>query len=82
MADPVQSNQATPEMYSRVFEGHAEGRILLEDLVRRFYDVPIYVRGGIEGARETERRAARREPVHFILSQLGQVKGEDPNVEA
>lgn len=68
-------------MYSRVFEGHAEGAILLEDLVRRFYDVQVFKPGGVEGARETDRRAARREVVHFILAQVGQVKEGDPNVE-
>jgi hypothetical protein len=33
-----EERKATPEMYARVFEGHAEGAIMLEDLVARFYD--------------------------------------------
>lgn len=68
-----------PAMYARVFEGHAEGRMILEDLVRRFYDVQVFVPGDLRGQRETERRAARREPIHFILAQMGQVQGEDHN---
>jgi hypothetical protein len=61
-------------MYGRVFEGHAEGALILQDLVARFYDVNVFVRGGPDGARETDRRAARREVVHFILNMIGQVK--------
>ena len=68
-----------PEAYARVFEGHHEGKLILEDLVRRFYDIPVYVPGGVEAQRETERRAARREVVHFILMQIGQVGQNDPN---
>lgn len=67
------ARRADPAMYARVFEHHAEGRLILEDLVRRFYDVNLFVPGGPEGARETDRRVARREVVHHILKQLGQV---------
>lgn len=73
---------ATPEMYSRVFVGHGEGAILLEDLVARFYDKPSYRPGGVEGARATDYREGKRAVVHFILQQLGQVqRGDDPNEE-
>ena len=74
--------QVTPEMYARVFEGHHEGALILEDLTRRFFDVNVYVTGGIEAQRETERRAARREVVHYILTrigQVGQVETQDPD---
>jgi hypothetical protein len=66
-------------MYGRVFEGHAEGALILEDLVARFYDVNVFKPGGVEGARETDRRAARREVVHFILHMIGQVKEPPPD---
>lgn len=66
--------QYDPGMYARVFEGHHEGVLILEDLVARFYDVNVFVRGGIDGQRETERRAARREVLQYILHRIGQVK--------
>lgn len=62
-----------PGMYTRVFEGHHEGVLILEDLVARFYDVNVFV-GGAHGQRETDRRAARREVVQFILHRIGQVQ--------
>lgn len=65
---------APPEMYSRVFVGHGEGAIVLEDLVARFHDRRVYVTGGEEGARETQRRAAQQEVIRFILGQIGQVQ--------
>lgn len=72
---------AEPAMYARVFEGHHEGALILEELVRRFFDVDVYVPGP-DGSRETDRRAARREVVGFILKQIGQVANGDPNDDA
>jgi hypothetical protein len=66
-------------VYHRVFEGHHEGAQILAELTRRFYDVDVYVPGGEEAARETQRRAARREVIHFILVKLSQVNVDDPN---
>ena len=68
------SEPLSHDAFARVFEGHHEGKLILEDLVRRFYDVNTYVPGGIEGQRESERRSARREVVHYILTRIGQVK--------
>lgn len=79
---PTDSTKATAEMYARVFEGHAEGAIILQDLVAHFYDRRSFTPGGVEGARMTDFREGRREVVAFILKKVGQVKGEDPNVEA
>lgn len=73
--------KATPEMYARVFEGHAEGQILLEDLVARFYDQRSFTPGGVDGARATDFKEGRRAVVGFILKQLGQVKEDTPDVE-
>lgn len=78
---PSDSRKATPEMYGRVFEGHAEGAILLEDLVARFYDRRSFTPGGVEGARMTDFKEGRREVVSFILKQIGQVKEDSPDVE-
>lgn len=70
---PNVGTQADATMYARVFEGHAEGRIILEDLVRRFYDVPTFTAGGIEGARMSDFKAGRRAVVGFVLNQIGQI---------
>jgi hypothetical protein len=64
-------------MYARVF-GNGEGALLLQDLTARFFDVNVYCPGGIEAQRETERRAARREVVRFILSQMAQLNEPPP----
>lgn len=61
---------APPEMYHRVFVGHAEGAKVLEDLVARYHDRSVWVAGGVDGQRETEKRAAQREVVGFILRRL------------
>jgi hypothetical protein len=66
-------------MYARVFEGHAEGKMILEDLVARFYDQRSFTPGGVEGARMTDFKEGRRDVVGFVLRQLGQVKEGDPN---
>jgi hypothetical protein len=52
-------NKATPEAYARVFENHAEGRLILDDLTARFGG-GIYVKGGLEGDRQTCFNAGRR----------------------
>lgn len=70
----AEHRQADAAMYARVFEGHAEGALILEDLVARFYDVNVWHRD----QRETDRRAARREVVQFILHSIGQVKQAPP----
>lgn len=66
-------------MYARVFEGHHEGALILEDLTRRFYDRQLFVPGGLEAERETAHRLGQREVVMHILRQLSQVGLPDPN---
>lgn len=77
----ITERKATPEMYGRVFVGHAEGAILLEDLVARYFDRRSFTPGGLEGARMTDFKEGRRDVVRHILAQIGQVKEGDPNVE-
>jgi len=67
---------ATPEDYAATFEGFKPGQNVLQDLCARFHDRQIYSPGGVEGARETERRAAQKDVVGFILRRIGQI-GED-----
>lgn len=67
---------ARPAQYVAVFARDPTGRAVLEDLQGRFYDREIYVKGGPEGARETERRAAHREVIAFIHRMIA--VGETP----
>ena len=63
-----------PEAYARVFENHAEGRLILEDLTARFGG-GIYVKGGLEGDRQTCFNAGRRSVLDFILGRINQANG-------
>lgn len=65
---------ATPQDYAATFEGFKPGQNVLADLCARFHDRQIYATGGIEGARETERRAAQKDVVGFILRRIGQIE--------
>lgn len=69
------------KLYSRVFVGHHEGATVLVDLCARFHDRAIHVPGGLEAQRETEKRAAQKEVIGFILRKIGQVNEEDANAE-
>lgn len=62
------------ETYARVFENHAEGKQILEELVTRFGGNP-YKRGGLEAQRETDRCAGQLSVVHFILGRINQAHG-------
>lgn len=70
---------ATGDDYRATFQGFKPGQKVLEDLCARFHDRRTYVQGGLEGQRETERRAAQKDVVTFILARLGQIddQGED-----
>lgn len=74
--------RADAAMYARVFEGHHEGVLILEDLTRRFFDVKVFVEGGPEAARKTDFNLGAREVVRHILLQLSQVAQPDPNEES
>lgn len=68
--------------YARVFEGHHEGVLILEDLVCRFGG-SLFVKGGEEGRRQTDFNLGRRSMLDFILGQIDQANGveapdEDP----
>lgn len=63
-----------PDAYARVFENHAEGRLILEDLAARFGG-GIYVKGGLDGDRQTCFNAGRRSVLDFILGRINQANG-------
>jgi len=69
-----------PEAYARVFENHAEGRLILEDLTARFGG-GIYVKGGLEGDRQTCFNAGRRSVLDFILGRINQANGVETDEE-
>ena len=69
-----------PEAYARVFENHAEGRLIIEDLTARFGG-GIYVKGGLEGDRQTCFNAGRRSVLDFILGRINQANGVETDEE-
>lgn len=60
-----------PEVYARVFEGHHEGALILEDLTRRFGGA-LFVKGGEEGRRQTDFNLGRRAVLDFIVAKVNQ----------
>lgn len=73
--------QLPPEAYARTFVNHPEGAQILDELVARFGRNP-YVPGGLEGDRETCKRAGENRVVHFILARINQAAGvDDANAE-
>jgi hypothetical protein len=75
-------NELAPEVYARVFENHAEGRMILDDLASRFAG-GIYVKGGLEGDRQTCYNAGRRSVLDFIIGRINQANGvEDGHNES
>ena len=67
-------------MYGRVFEDHHEGRLIFEDLVKRFGRDP-FVKGGIEGERETLRNLGSRRVVDLIIAKINQSHGVTDDAE-
>lgn len=53
-------------MLHRVFVGHHEGVRVLDLLDQKFRAQQVWAPGGIEGQRETDRRAAHKEVIDFI----------------
>ena len=66
-----------PAAYARVFEGHHEGRLILDDLTRRFGGA-LFVKGGEEGRRQTDFNLGRRSLLDFILGQINQANNVTP----
>ncbi len=69
--------RADPATYSRVFEGHHEGALILEDLTRRFGGA-LFVKGGEEGRRATDYNLGRRAVLDFIIGMVNQANNVDP----
>jgi len=69
-----QRERVTPEMYARVFENHAEGALILEDLVRRFHKGAV-MQGGIDAVLSTYHREGARSVVDHIVTQINRANG-------
>jgi hypothetical protein len=69
-----QRERVTPEMYARVFENHAEGVLILEDLVRRFHKGAV-MQGGIDAVLSTYHREGARSVVDHIVTQINRANG-------
>lgn len=62
-------------VYARVFEGHHEGKQILEELTGRFHDQQeMFVKGGQDGDRATAYNLGARSVVQFILGRLAQAQ--------
>lgn len=63
-----------PAMYSRVFEGHHEGKQVLDELVSVFGG-KLFVRGGEDGRRQTDYNLGARSVLDFICNKINQANG-------
>lgn len=75
--------EVNPGMYARVFEDHHEGRIVFEHMVRLFANNP-WVPGGVEAARETDRRLGMWAVMQHITTQINKAHdiNDDPQEDA
>lgn len=72
------SERVDAATYARVFEGHHEGALILEDLTRRFGG-SLWVKGGIEAARETDRNLGKRAVLDFIVGMVNRANDVPPS---
>lgn len=61
-------------MFKRVFEQHAEGRIVLEVLIRRFARNAVTV-GGIDAILKTYQQSGHREVLDHIVLRINRANG-------
>lgn len=69
-----------PEVYRRLFEDHADGVAVLEDLVARFSQ-PQVSTGGIDAVLKTYERGGMRRVLDHILGQINKANGVQSNDE-
>lgn len=70
----TQPPAVTPEMYKEVFEDHPTGRLVLDDLIRRFTR-PAVTDGGIDAVLKTFNHAGQRKPLDHIVTQINRAHG-------
>lgn len=76
--EPSDPAEEVARAFNRVFN-NGDGPMVLEVLDLRFRAQRVYVPGGIEGQRETDRRAAQKEVVDYIYAQMHRAQRGDPN---
>lgn len=67
-------DQLPAETYAKVFENHAEGAQILEELTARFCR-PAKVTGGIDAILQTYHRDGARSVIEFIVARINQANG-------
>lgn len=70
-----------PNLYNRLFNT-PDGQKVLDDLAARFYYVKTYVPGGVEGQRESDARAARRDVIDYIIKRTAMVSEKQETAHA
>jgi len=63
-----------PQAYRRLFEDHADGVAVLEDLVARFSQSQVST-GGIDAVLKTYERGGMRRVLDYILGQINKAHG-------
>ncbi|CQH34621.1 TPA: hypothetical protein PXJ75_002877 [Yersinia enterocolitica] len=71
---------ALAEDYKRLFDETAGGPQVLEELITRF-GRGVYVKGGVEGDRQTCFNAGQRAVLDFILGRINMANGVNDDVE-
>lgn len=70
-----------PAIYHSLFEVNADGKLVLEELCRLFYDRQSYVKGDTH---ETAFNEGKKYVIQYLLNRLNQQQqkeGEQPHVE-
>lgn len=68
-----------PAVYARVFENHAEGAQIIEELAQLFRHRPPIVKGGIDAILSTYRSQGNAEVIDFIINRINRARGIDAN---
>jgi len=63
-----------PHSYARLFEGHQDGPLVLDDLINRFAR-PAKLEGGIDAITVTYYRAGQRAVLDFVISMINRAHG-------
>lgn len=68
------TSEQLDDMFKRVFEQHAEGRIVLEALINRFARNAVTV-GGIDAILKTYQQSGHREVLDHIVLRINRANG-------